>query len=385
MSVFDLTDEQKMLKESVRSFAENEIGPLVEECEEKMIFPVQLFPKIGGLGYLGMGNPPEYGGSEADKIMLCLYIEELCRVCAGIASGLILNSSVGTSPIHEFGTEYQKQRYLVPAIKGEKISAFAMTEPNAGSDVSRIQAKAEKRDGYYILNGNKTIITNATIADYVIVAARTDTGKTVERRKGVSLFIVDKESDGFASAKLKKMGLWSADTGEIFLDDCHVSEENLIGGEEDGFKILMSSLDGGRVGIGARYLGIAQAGFESGLRYSKERVQFDKPIGQFQAIKFKLANMAMDLEAARLLVYQAASLWEEGRRFRKEASMAKLYASEMAVRVTGDALQIHGGYGYLLEYPVQRFFRDARVGTLHEGTSEIQRSIIAKEISKEIA
>lgn len=371
-----------MLKESIRSFAENEIGPLVNECEESMTFPLQIFPKMGELGFLGMGNPPEYGGSEADKIMFCLYVEELCRVCAGIASGVILNSSVGTSPICKFGTEEQKRKYVVPAIKGEKIAAFAVTEPNAGSDASRILTKAERYEENYVLNGNKTLITNATIADYVIVAARTDTGKNVDRRKGVGLFIVDKETDGFSTSKLKKMGLWSADTGQIFLEDCHVPEGNLIGGEEDGFKILMSTLDEGRVLIGARYVGIAQAGLEAALRYSKERIQFGKPIGDFQATKFKLADMAMELEAARLLVYQAASLWEDGRRFTKEASMAKLYASEMSIRVTGNALQIHGGFGYLLEYPVQRFYRDARVGTLHEGTSEIQRLIIAREINR---
>jgi alkylation response protein AidB-like acyl-CoA dehydrogenase len=377
---FDLTEDQRIFKDTIRSFAEKEIGPLVEECEETMTFPVALFSTMGQLGYLGMGYPPEYGGSGAGKIMQCIYVEELCRVCAGIASGLILNASVGTVSIDEYGTEDQKQRYLIPAIKGEKISAFANTEPNAGSDVSRIQTRADKRNGSYVIHGNKTMITNATISDYLLVSARTDSHKEVERSKRIGLFIVDRETTGLSTRKLKKMGLWSADTGEVFLDDCMIDGRNLIGGEQDGFKIIMSGFDGARVLIAARYVGIAQASFESAFQYSKDRVQFERPISKFQAIKFKLADMALEIEAARLLVYRSAALWEKVQPYTKEASMAKLYASEMAVRVTSEALQIHGGYGYLMEYPVQRFFRDARVGTIHEGTSEIQRLIIAREI-----
>jgi alkylation response protein AidB-like acyl-CoA dehydrogenase len=380
MNGFELTIEQRMVKEAIRTFAEKEIGPLVEECEEKMVFPVELFPKMGKLGYLGMGYPPEYGGSGADKISQCLYVEELCHVCAGIASGLILNSSVGTTPIFEFGSEYQKQNYLIPAIRGEKISAFANTEPNAGSDVSRIQTKAEKKNGGYVICGNKTMITNATISDYLLVSARTDQKDLNEKAEGIGLFIVNRETPGLNTTKLKKMGLWSADTGEVFLDDCLLPESHLIGGEKDGFKIIISCLDGGRILIGARYVGIAQAAFESALKYSKERVQFGRPISKFQAIRFKLADMALKIEAARLLVYHSAFLWEQNRPYTKEAAMAKLYASEMAIEVTGEALQVHGGYGFLLDYPVQRYYRDARVGTLHEGTSEIQRLVIAREI-----
>lgn len=380
MNDFDLTVEQRMVKEAIRTFAEKEIGPLVEECEEKMVFPVELFPKTGKLGYLGMGYPPEVGGSGIDKISQCIYVEELCRICAGIASGLILNSSVGTTPIFEFGSESQKKNYLIPAIRGEKISAFANTEPNAGSDVSRIQTKAEKRNGSYVIHGNKTLITNATISDYLLVSARTDHKDINEKAEGIGLFIVDRETVGLSTTKLKKMGLWSADTGEVFLDDCVIPENHLIGGEQDGFKIIISCLDGGRVLIGARYVGIAQAAFESALKYSKQRSQFGRPISKFQAIRFKLADMAMEIEAARLLVYRSAFLWERNKPYTKEASMAKLYASEMAIKVAGEALQIHGGYGYLLDYPVQRFYRDARVGTLHEGTSEIQRMVIAREI-----
>ncbi len=376
----ELSPAQKVFKEEIRSFAEKEIGPLVEPCEEKMTFPVELFPKMGKMGYLGIGYPPQYGGAGADKIMQCIYVEELCRVCAGIATGLILNLAIGTSPIFLYGTEDQKKRYLIPAVKGDKISAFAMTEPNAGSDASRIQTKAEKHDGYYILNGNKTMITNATIADYLIISGRTDDKKINERTQEIGLFIVDRGANGLRTSPLKKMGLWSSDTGEVFMNHCHVSEENLIDGERDGLKIIMSCLNGVRVLTGAKYVGVAQAAFESSLKYSKERVQFDRPIGKFQAIKFKLADMAMEIEAARLLVYQAAALWEQGKDFTKWASMAKLYASETAVRVTGEALQIYGGYGFLMDYPVQRFFRDAKVGTLHEGTSEVQRLIIAREI-----
>jgi alkylation response protein AidB-like acyl-CoA dehydrogenase len=380
MNDSDLTEEQRMLKMTIRSFAEKEIGPLVEDCEEKRTFPVELFPRMGKLGYLGMGYPPEYGGSEADRTMQCLYVEELCRVSAGIASGLILNSSVGTEPIYEYGTEDQKQRYLIPAIKGEKISCFANTEPNAGSDVSRIQTTAKKTTGGYVINGNKSLITNANIAHYLLVSARTGTVRGEGRAGAIGLFIVDWDTPGLTRRKLKKMGLWSADTGEVFLTDCVVPEANLVGGKRDGFKIMMSCLDGGRVLIGARYVGIAQAAFEAALKYSKERVQFERPISKFQAVRCKLADMAMDIEAARLLVYQAASLWERGQPFKKEAAIAKLYASEMANRVTSEAIQIHGGYGYLMEYPVQRYFRDARAGTLHEGTSEIQRIVIAREL-----
>lgn len=380
MNSFDLTVEQKMVKDAIRTFAEKEIDPLVEECEEKMHFPTELFPKMGKLGYLGMGFPPEYGGSGIDKISQCIYVEELCRICAGIASGLILNSSVGTTPIFEFGSEVQKKNYLIPAIRGEKISAFANTEPNAGSDVSRIQTKAEKRNGNYVIHGNKTLITNATISDYLLVSARTDDRDINEKAEGIGLFIVDRETAGLNTNKLKKMGLWSADTGEVFLDDCVIPASHLIGGEKDGFKIILSSLDGGRVLIGARYVGIAQAAFESALKYSKQRIQFGKPISKFQSIRFKLADMALGIEAARLLVFRSASQWEQQRPYTKEAAMAKLYATEMAVNVTGEAIQIHGGYGFLLDYPVQRYFRDARVGTLHEGTSEIQRLVIAREL-----
>jgi alkylation response protein AidB-like acyl-CoA dehydrogenase len=375
---FDLTEDQRIFKDAIRAFAEKEIGPLVEECEAEMRFPVDLFPKLGGLGYLGMGYPPDCGGSGADKIMQCIYVEELCRVCAGIASGLIVNGSIGTAPIYEYGTEKQKSRYLVPAVKGEKISAFANTEPNAGSDVSRIQTRAERKQGSYLLRGNKTMITNATISDYLLVSARTADNK--KGRDGLALFIVDRETSGLTTSKLKKMGLWSSDTGEVFLDECVVNEENRIGGESDGFSIMMRCLNGARTLIAARYVGLAQAALESALKYSKERVQFERPIGKFQAIKFKLSDMAMAVQAARLMVWRAAFQWEKGREYTKEASMAKLYASEMAAQVTADALQVHGGYGYLLEYPVQRYFRDARVGTIHEGTSEIQRLIIARQL-----
>lgn len=377
---FEFTEEQRMVRDAIRTFAEKEISPLVEECEEKMVFPVELFPKTAKLGFLGMAYPPELGGSGIDKTSQCIYVEELCRVCAGIASGLILNSSVGTTPIYDYGSEEQKDQYLIPAIKGKKISAFANTEPDAGSDISRIQTRAEKRGGHYRITGNKTLITNATISDYLLVSARTDKKPPTERAENMGLFIVDRDTPGLSTTKLKKMGLWSADTGEVFLDDCVIPENHLIGGEQDGFKIIISCLDGGRVLIGARYVGIAQAAFESALKYSKQRSQFGRPISKFQAIRFKLADMAMEIEAARLLVYRSAFLWERNKPYTKEASMAKLYASEMAVKVAGEALQIHGGYGYLLDYPVQRFYRDARVGTLHEGTSEIQRMVIAREI-----
>jgi alkylation response protein AidB-like acyl-CoA dehydrogenase len=375
---FDFTEVHQIFATSVRHFAEREIAPLVGEAEVREEFPVELFPKMGELGYLCIMCPEEYGSAGADRISECLLAEELGRVCLGIASGFLSHSSVSTAIIHHFGSEAQKQKYLVPSIRGERIAAFALTEPNAGSDAASIEATARRMANGYILNGSKTLITNGTIADYVVVAAYLDKSKG---SKGIGIFLVDKGLPGFAEPrKLHKFGMLSADLGELFFEDCFLPVESLVGEEEGGFERIMQVLNSGRMVVGARAVGLAQAAYEAALKYAQERVQFGRPIGKFQAIAFKLADMITELEAARLLVYRAAWLYDQGRPCIKEASMAKLFATEMAVRVSGEALQIHGGYGYMRDSPVQRYFRDAKFGTVVEGTSEIQRLIISRRI-----
>lgn len=375
---FELGEEHKIFQKAIRDFAEKEVAPLVEDAEKEEKFPVQLFPKMGQLGYLCISIPEKYGGPGADKITECIYIEELNRVSSGISSGIMAHSSLGTAPIYHFGTEEQRQKYLVAAVKGEKIAAFALTEPNAGSDAGSIVCKAKRVEGGYVLDGTKTFITNGTICDYAIVAAYTDPSI---RWKGISLFIVDRGTPGFSvSRKLQKMGNRASETAELLFENCFVPEENLLGGKEGGFNQIVSTLKGGRIVYGARCVGVAQAAYEASLKYSKERVQFGRPIADYQAIKFKLTKMSMEIEAARLLTYKAAWLFDQGRECMKEASMVKLFGSEMAQRVTAEAMQIHGGYGYMMEHPVQRYYRDARLFTVTEGTSEIQNLIIGKEI-----
>jgi alkylation response protein AidB-like acyl-CoA dehydrogenase len=375
---FDFREEHLLFARSVRDFAEREIAPFVEEAETKEEFPVELFPKMGELGYLCVMCPEEYGGAGADRVSECLLMEELGKVCLGIASGFLSHSSVSTAAILHFGTEAQKRRYLVPAIKGERIAAFGLTEPNAGSDVESIETTARKMENGYLLSGAKTLITNATISDFVVVAAYVDRSKG---SKGIALFVVDKGAPGFAPPrKLRKFGMLSADLGELSFEDCPLPSESVIGEEEGGFGNIMRVLNSGRMVVGARAVGLAQAAYEAALSYAQQRVQFGKPIGTFQAIAFKLADMLTQIEAARLLVYRAAWLYDQGRPCIKEASMAKLLATEMALYVASEALQIHGGYGFIADSPMQRYFRDARFGTVVEGTSDIQRLIISRRI-----
>ena len=375
---FTLSDEHQMFQRAIRDFAEKEIGPQVEEAEEKEEFPVELFPKMGKLGYLGIRYPEKYGGPGFDKISECLYIEELNRVCAGIASGLMVQSGLATEAIFYHGTEEQKQRLLVPAIKGEKIAALGLTEPNAGSDISSIQTTARKDGDSYIVNGSKIFITNGTIADFVLVAAYTDKSRGT---KGISLLVLERGTPGFTIArKLKKLGNRSSDTGELVFEDCRIPKENLIGEENRGFGYIVGALKSGRIIYGARSVGVAQAAFEAALQYAKERVQFGQPIGKFQANQFKLAKMATAIEAARTFTFRAAWMLDQGIECMKEASMVKLFATEMVQWVTAEAVQLHGGYGYMMEYPVQRYFRDAKMFTITEGTSEIQQVVIAREL-----
>jgi len=373
---YDLSEESRMFQNSIRSFAQKEIGPLVEEAEEKETFPVELFPKVGDLGYLGIRFPEKYGGSNMGKVEECIFMEEVGYVSSGIASAFH-PQFLACLALYNFGTEEQKQRFLIPAIKGEKIMALGITEPNAGSDVGGIETTAKKAGGEYILNGSKMFITNGNIADCVFIVAYTDKTK---KQEGIGLFIAEKGTSGFSTRKLRKMTNMSADLGEVILEDCRVPGGNILGEETGGFQRIMETLFSARITHGARSVGLAQAAYDAAFKYAQERRQFGKPIGKFQAVKFKLAQMAIEINAARLLVYKAAWLLDQGRDYVKDGSMAKVFASEMAQRAAADAMHIHGGYGYMMEFPVQRYFRDAKMFTVADGTTEIQRSIIAREL-----
>lgn len=375
---FDFSEEQRMFKEAIHSFAEKEISPLVDEAEKTATFPLQLFPKMGELGYLCVRYPAEYGGAGIGKIGDCISVEEVSYFSVGIAAGTMVQGGIGTSAIYARGSEDQKQKYLVPAITGQRIAAFGLTEPNAGSDAASIETIATKRNGKYVLNGTKMFITNGNICDFVVVAAYTDKSKGA--RGGVSLFVVEKDTPGFTRSKLHKFCARSGEIAELTFEDCAVPEENLIGEEGRGFPYLMETLMGGRISHAARSLGLARAAYDESLEYAKARVQFGQPIAKFQTNAFKLARMAMELEAARWLVYYAAWLYDQDKPYVKEAAMAKLYASEVAAHITTEALQINGGYGLMEESVAQRYFRDARLGTITEGTSEIQQLVISREI-----
>jgi len=375
---FELSEEHKMFQEAIRNFAEKEIAPLVEEAEKTATFPLQLFPQMGKLGYICVRYPAKYGGAEIGKVGDCISVEEVAYQSVGICAGTMVQSGIGTTAVYSYGSEDQKQKYLVPAIKGEKIAAFGLTEPNAGSDAASIETTATKKNGKYVLNGTKIFITNGNICDFVLAAAYTDKSKGA--RGGVSLFIVEKDTPGFNRSKLHKFCGRSGETGELSFEDCAVPEENLIGEEGKGFPYLMESLMGGRISHASRSLGLARAAYDATLKYAQERVQFGQPIAKFQANSFKLARMAMDIEAARWLIFHAAWLYDQNKPHVKEAAMAKLFASEVAVSVTTEAMQIHGGYGLTEESVIQRYFRDSRMSTITEGTSEIQQLVISRQI-----
>ncbi len=372
-----LNGEHLIFQEQFRRFCEKEIAPLTEEAERNQKFPLHLFERMGDLGYLCIRYPEEYGGVGADKITDVLLREELSRICQGIATSVSGHSHLSTFPIYRMGTDRQKKEYLSPAIRGRKIGAFGLTEPEAGSDVKALRSSAVRKGNSYILNGSKTFITNAPIAHYILVAAYTDRSKGYH---GISLFLVDQNTPGMVIKKLVKEGIRSSDTGEIFFDDCRIPSENLLGEKEGTFRLIMETLSEGRIGVAANMVGVAQAAYEYALQYAKERVQFGKPIGSFQAIAHKVANMAVNILAARLMVLSAARLVDLNKPCTFEASACKLFASETAVEVARDAIQICGGYGLMCEYPVFRYLRDALVYTIGEGTSEIQRNIIAKQV-----
>jgi alkylation response protein AidB-like acyl-CoA dehydrogenase len=379
---FELTDDQKLLRDTVREFLRAEVAPHVEIHETAKQLPRDIMRRLWTeLGLGGMVIPEEYGGIGLDAVAYTLVVEELARVWASLSIAVAVHNSVGCGPIVQFGSEEQKQRFL-PKLASEWIGAFSLSEPSSGSDAAALRTTAVKDGDHYVLNGEKNWVTTGGFADTYVVMART----SPDRHRGISAFILEKGAPGLHITKTEdKMGLKASETRSLVFQDCRVPAENRIGDEGLGFKIAMTLLDGGRVGVAAQALGIAEAAFDAAVRYAKERETFGKPIGQHQAIGFMLADMRVKLDAARALTWRAAWMKSQGVPFTKEASMAKLFASEAATWVTHKALQIHGGYGYVRDYPVERYYRDARVTEIYEGTSEIQRLVIAMHLSKESA
>jgi butyryl-CoA dehydrogenase len=376
----DLTDDQRLLQQSVREFAEREVKPHAKEIDETGRFPRETFAKAADLGLTGVAIPENYGGAGMDHLSYTIVMEELSRVCASTSVILSVQNSLFCDPIFRFGTGAQKQRFLVPFARGEKIGCFALTEPQAGSNAAALATRAVRKGDSYIVNGTKAWITNGAVAHAAIVYANTQPEKG---EKGITALIIEKNTRGFLVGKEeKKLGIRASACAELSFSDCEVPIENRIGNEGEGYKVALSTLDGGRVGIAAQALGIAQGAFEAALAYSEQRPAFGHPIAEFQAIQFMLADMSTEIEAARLLARRAAWKQDSGARFTLEASVAKLFASEMATRVTHKAIQIHGGNGYSREYPVERAYRDARITEIYEGTSEIQRLVIAGWVLK---
>lgn len=373
-----LSEEQLLLQETVHRFADEVAAPRAREIDETGEFPRAFFDQAGELGLAGVTVPEEYGGSGMDSIAYCLVIEEISRVCASSGVVLSVNNSLVCDPLVKFGNEDQKQRFLRPLAAGEKLGCFALTEPGAGSDAAALRSTARRDGDHYVLNGNKVFITNGSHAELALVFASVD---LEAKHKGITAFIVDAESDGYSTgAHEYKLGVNASGTTELSFQELRVPADQRLGEEGEGFKIAMATLDGGRVGISAQAVGIAQGAFEEALRYSQERQQFGRAIADFQAIQFYLADMSTEIDAGRLLAWKAAWAKDNKKRYSLEAAQAKLFTSEMAQRVTNKALQIHGGYGYTKEYNVERYFRDARITEIYEGTSEIQKLVIASAI-----
>ena len=372
---FNMTNEDLMMRDLFRKFTENEVEPIAAEIDENEEFPVETVKKMAALGMMGIPFPREYGGAGGNYFQYINLVEELGVACATTSVVLSAHTSLCAAPIYEFGTEEQKKKYLVPLAKGEKIGAFGLTEPNAGTDASGQQTTAILEGDHYILNGSKIFITNAGYADVYIVIAMTDKSKGL---KGITAFIVESTFEGFSVGKKeKKMGIRGSSTCELIFEDCKVPVENMLGGVGKGFKIAMMTLDGGRIGIAAQALGIAQGAYNETVKYVKERKQFGRKIAQFQNTQFEIANMKTKIEAARFLLYSAADKKSKKLPYSSDAAMAKLFCSEVAMEVTTKAVQLHGGYGYTREYPVERMMRDAKITEIYEGTSEVQRMVIA--------
>jgi len=375
---FELTNEQKMIQKMIHEFAEEEVAPGADERDKTKEFPKEIFEKLASLGILGLPFPEEYGGGGGDTISFAIVVEELSRVCASTGITYSAHISLGGAPIYLFGTEEQKQKYLTQICSGESLGAFGLTEPNAGSDAGGTLTEAVQEGDTFVINGNKCFITNASYAKFLALTAVT--GRS-NGQKEISAIIVPTDAEGFTVLdQYEKMGLNASNTTELVLEDVRVPVDNLLGKRGEGFKQFLMTLDGGRIGIGAMAVGVAQGAYEKALKYAKERKQFGKPLTYFQAIQFKLADMAMKIELARNMVYKAAWLKDQGKPFTKEASMCKLYASEVCMEITSQAVQIHGGYGYMKEYQVERYMRDAKLLEIGEGTSEVQRIVIAREI-----
>jgi alkylation response protein AidB-like acyl-CoA dehydrogenase len=375
----ELTEEQKIIQTTVKRFAQDELAPIADELDQAEEFPWKIFQRMAELGLLGMILPIEYGGSGSDELSLAMAIEEIAQACASSADILDSAAIIGTIPIYYYGNEEQKERFLPALAKGERISSYAITEPDVGSDIGSVNSRAVRDGEDYVLNGQKTFITCGNVCDIAIVFA----GIPELAPRGMTVFIVEKEMPGFSRGKkFKKLGMHAATNAELFFEDCRVPAANRLGEEGKGMRIALAILDHGRIGIAAQAVGIAQAVLDNSVEYSKTRIQFGAPISKNQAIAWKLADMATEIEAARFLYYHAAYLADRGKAFSKHAAMAKLYASELAMRASTWGIQIFGGYGYMMEYPMQRFFRDAKLTEIYEGTSEIQRIVISRAVLK---
>ena len=374
---FELTEEQKILQSTVRSFAENELAPVADELDQKEEFPWENFKGLAKLGLTGMILPVEYGGSDSGELSMNIAFEEIASACASTAHILDSHLVLCASPIYHFGNEEQRQQFLPSLAKGEKVGAYGLTEPGAGSDVSKLQVKAIRDGSDYILNGQKTFISNGEVCETAIVFASIP---ELEPR-GITAFVVEMGMPGFSKGKkFKKLGMRAATTAELFFEDCRVPGANCIGEEGKGLRIALSTLDRGRIGIAAQAVGIARAVLEKCAQYSKERIQYDAPIAKNQAVSFRLADIATEIEAARYLYYKAAYLADKGERFTTNAAMAKVYSAELAMKAATLGIQIFGGYGYMMEYPMQRYFREAKLTEIYEGTSEVQRIIISRDV-----
>ncbi|MGY3718542.1 acyl-CoA dehydrogenase [Sutcliffiella cohnii] len=377
---FLLSEEHEMIRKMVRDFAKNEVEPTAAERDEEERFDMEIFNKMADLGLTGIPFPEEYGGIGSDYLAYCIAVEELSRVCASTGVTLSAHTSLASWPIYKYGTEEQKQKYLVPLAQGTKIGGYGLTEPGSGSDAGAMRTTARLDGDHYVLNGSKIFITNGGIADIYVVFALTD---PTSKHKGTSAFIIESDFPGFSVGKKeKKLGIRSSPTTEIIFEECRVPKENMLGAEGEGFKVAMTTLDGGRNGIAAQAVGIAQGALDAAIAYAKERVQFGKPISAQQGVSFKLADMATAIEASRLLTYQAAWRESEGLSYGKESAMSKLLAGDTAMKVTTEAVQIFGGYGYTKDYPVERYMRDAKITQIYEGTQEIQRLVISRMITK---
>jgi butyryl-CoA dehydrogenase len=375
---FELTEEQKLFQKVIREFCEKELKPIASKIDQEEHFPFELYKKMGKMGLMGMTVPQEYGGAGIDKVSYMIALEEISRYCGSTGITVEAHNTLGIGYIYEAGNEEQRKKYLPKYTTGDSFVALAITEPNAGSDVGGLQTTAALDKDEWIINGTKQFITSGDIAGVTIVMAKTDKNKGT---KGISAILVEKNAPGFKIGQLEdKLGLRGSKTAELIFEDCRIPKDNILGEKNNGFYGVMDTLDRGRTAVGAMSVGIARAALEDSIEYTKQRQQFGRPIGKFQAIQWMIADMATQIDAARLLVHRAAFLEDQGLPFGKEASMAKLFASEMAMRSTRNAIQIYGGYGYIREYPIERYYRDIKLCEIGEGTSEVQRIVIAKRL-----